>query len=158
MSASAGFVVRRVGFMIRVSVDAFAIVGATLGFCAVAAAASPLHLLSAVCVTSGSLAFLEITERLRVIAANSVTVGRPDTGLSPAAGRRIEQWLVYAGALLPAEARDRYIEEWWGGIYEVLVSRQASRSNQAGEIFQCLRAALTLALVLRLRRYRASDK
>ncbi|MBY8875046.1 hypothetical protein K7640_24770 [Micromonospora sp. PLK6-60] len=150
-STSGGSVARQVGLFLRVSVDAVAISGTAIGFLALfALVPDPLRMLGGVGVVGGSVLVLRVNDRLRDVVA---APGVPPT---PAGPWLVTGWsrrgLACAGALLPAWARDRYLEEWQDGLCEVRQGGRLSRRQRADEVVQCLRAALALAVVLRLRR------
>ncbi|MCZ7437818.1 hypothetical protein O7598_15525 [Micromonospora sp. WMMC241] len=87
----------------------------------------------------------------RLEMGHSAIFGRytaPDRSL--AAPRWGERGLGCAAALLPPDVRHRYVEEWRDGLQAVL-REQGSRRRWADELVQCLRAAVSLAIVLRLR-------
>lgn len=80
-------------------------------------------------------------------------------GSRTAPGRRsgwVERGLIGAGMLLPARVRDRYVEEWRDALYEVLYERETAWYQLIDTLAQCVRAAVVLALLLRIRRLRTA--
>ncbi|WBB79038.1 hypothetical protein O7606_23070 [Micromonospora sp. WMMD882] len=150
--ARAGALARQCGYVVVVATDAVGLLGVALGLvCALillAEAESPMRLadgVSSVGAVGTGVALLRLNGFLRERDGRS----RHRAGVrSP--GDRVALGIVTgAGRLLPASARERYVEEWRGLTRDALLDPDASGRRAVAEAAQCLRAAVVLAVVLR---------
>lgn len=149
-----GTVARRCGSAAVVAADALGIFGVTIGICALlylTAGEGPVptgHGVGSVGLAGVGILLLRVTGFLRGL------VGWRPTGSASFArtlGEELaERAVTRAGTLLPERIRDRYVEEWRSSVHDALREPGAAWHRRAAEVLECLRAAVVLAVVLRL--------
>lgn len=148
-------VARRCCLIAIVVVDSVAISCLTIGVCALLASSGlsgQVGLEASVGsagMAGGGVVLLRINGILRRFGHSLVTAGAP---CAPGIGDRIsERVIARAGGLLPAWARDRYVEEWSDILHGAAAERGRMRwPTRGAELLQCLRAVVVLSVTLRL--------